>query len=77
MARAKTSVAREVVVFALAGMLMLVLIGLAGVFVLRRIGTSEAMREAENLATVAALGVVDPAHLLAWPTWSCKGRSAS
>ena len=60
MTRTETSVAREVVAFAVAGLLVLVLIGLAGVFVLRRIGTSEAMREAENLATVAARGVVEP-----------------
>jgi signal transduction histidine kinase len=48
------------VAFAVAGLLLLVLIGVAGVFVLRRIGTSEAMRESEKLAIVAARDVVEP-----------------
>ncbi|MGZ4152828.1 MAG: sensor histidine kinase [Actinomycetota bacterium] len=48
------------VAFAISGLLVLLLVGVAGVFVLRRIGTAEAKREAENLATVAARGVIEP-----------------
>jgi signal transduction histidine kinase len=43
-----------VAAFALAGAVVLLLVGVAGVIVLRRIGTAEAMREAENVAAVAA-----------------------
>lgn len=49
-----TSVARAVLAFALAGLVVLVLVGVGGVLVLRRIGTNEAYREAEKLAELAS-----------------------
>lgn len=55
-----TSVARAVLVFALSGVVALALVGIAGVVVLRRVGTDEATREAERIATVAARGIVEP-----------------
>lgn len=51
---APTSVARAVLAFALAGLVALVLVGVGGVVVLRRIGTNEAYREAEKLAQLAS-----------------------
>jgi two-component system, NarL family, sensor kinase len=58
--RQSTSVARAVLTFALSGLLLLLLVGLVGVFILRRIGTDEATREAERLTAVAAHGIVEP-----------------
>jgi two-component system, NarL family, sensor kinase len=60
MTRTKTSVARAVLTFAVSGLLVLVLVGMAGVFVLRRVGTAEAMREAEDITMVAGRGIVQP-----------------
>lgn len=60
MRRRETSVAGAVVVFAISGLLVLAVIGVAGVFTLRRLGTDEAFAEAERLATVTARGVVQP-----------------
>lgn len=58
--RQSSSVARAVLTFALSGLLLLLLVGVVGVFVLRRIGTDEATREAERLTAVAAHGIVEP-----------------
>ena len=55
-----SSVARAVLAFVLAGLLVLGLVGFAGVYVLRRIGTTQALREAEDITAVAARGVVQP-----------------
>ncbi|MGH2637635.1 MAG: hypothetical protein ACRDHU_16010, partial [Actinomycetota bacterium] len=52
--REPMSVARAVLTFALSGLVALLLVGVAGVLVLRRIGTSEAYREAEKVAVVAS-----------------------
>jgi signal transduction histidine kinase len=52
------SVARAVLAFALAGLVVLVLVGVGGVLVLRRIGTDEAFRQAEQVATIAS-GIVE------------------
>lgn len=48
------SVARAVLTFALSGLVALLLVGVGGVLVLRRIGTTEAYREAEKVATIAS-----------------------
>lgn len=48
------SVSRAVLAFALSGLVVLVLVGVGGVLVLRRISTTEAYREAEKVAAVAA-----------------------
>ncbi len=60
MERSRTSEARAVLAFAVSGLLVLVLIGVAGVTVLRRIGADQATREAERLVEVTAHGVVEP-----------------
>ena len=56
----RTSVARAVLAFAITGLVVLVLVGIAGVLVMRRLGTSEALRQAERIALVAGRGVVEP-----------------
>jgi signal transduction histidine kinase len=58
--RSRTSEARAVVAFAVSGLVVLVLIGVAGVTVLRGIGADQATREAERLVDVTAHGVVEP-----------------
>ena len=60
MERSRTSEARAVLAFAVSGLLVLVLIGVAGVIVLRSIGADQATREAERLVEVTAHGVVEP-----------------
>ena len=60
MGRRNTSVAKALVAFVLSGLLVLLLVGTAGVLVLRRLGTAEAVREAENLAVVTAQGIIEP-----------------
>lgn len=47
------SVSRAVLTFALSGLVVLLLVGVGGVLVLRRISTIEAYREAEKVAAVA------------------------
>ena len=47
--------------FALSGLAVLLLVGIVGVLVLRRVGTAEATREAADITTVAGRGVVQPA----------------
>lgn len=56
----KTSVARAVLAFAITGLVVLILVGVAGVLVMRRLGTAEALRQAERIALVAGQGVVEP-----------------
>ena len=46
--------------FALTGLLVLVLVGVASVLVMRRLGTAQAVRQAERIAEVAGRGVVEP-----------------
>ena len=60
MARTNRSVAREVVAFAIATVVVLIAVGIVGVLVLRWIGTTQAIGEAKRLTQVAALGVVQP-----------------
>jgi two-component system, NarL family, sensor kinase len=42
------------------GLVVLVLVGIAGVLVMRRLGTEQALRQAERIALVAGQGVVEP-----------------
>lgn len=60
MRREGASVGRAVLAFATSGLAVLLLVGIGGVIVLRRIGATEAERQAERLAVVAARGVVEP-----------------
>ena len=60
MERRKASVARAVLAFAITGLVVLVLVGVAGVLVMRRLGTAKALRQAERIALVAGHGVVEP-----------------
>ena len=46
--------------FAMSGLAVLVLVGIAGVLVMRRLGTEQALRQAERIALVAGQGVVEP-----------------
>jgi signal transduction histidine kinase len=46
--------------FALSGLAAVILLGAVGVFVLRDIGRAEAIRNAKQVATLAAQGVVEP-----------------
>jgi two-component system NarL family sensor kinase len=59
--RQQTSITRAVLMFALSGLAVLVVVGIVGVLVLRRVGTAEAIREAADITTVAGRGVVQPA----------------
>jgi two-component system, NarL family, sensor kinase len=52
--RERGTVARAVAMFALSGFVVLLLVGVAGGLVLRRLGTSEAMREADNITVVSS-----------------------
>ena len=52
--------ARAVLAFAMTGLVVLVLVGIAGVLVMRRLGTEQALRQAERIALVAGQGVVEP-----------------
>jgi len=54
------SVTKAVLAFALSGTIVLVLVGVVGVFVMQRVGEAEAMRDARNLASVVARAVVQP-----------------
>jgi len=58
-ARSNTSVARAMLMFSVAGLVVLVLVGVTGVLVLRAIGTDEATRQAQQVADVAGR-VVEP-----------------
>jgi two-component system NarL family sensor kinase len=56
----RTSVARAVLAFALTGMVVLVLVGVASVLVMRRLGARQALQQAERIAVVAGRGMVEP-----------------
>jgi two-component system, NarL family, sensor kinase len=56
----RASVARAVLAFTITGLVVLILVGVAGVLVMRRLGTAEALRQAERIALVAGQGVVEP-----------------
>ena len=58
--RPETSVSRAVLGFTMSGLAVLVLVGIAGVLVMRRLGTEQALRQAERIALVAGHGVVEP-----------------
>jgi signal transduction histidine kinase len=60
MTHPQPSVPRAVLAFALSGAVVLVLVGLAGMFVLRRVSTEQARRQAEDLTSVAGRGIVEP-----------------
>jgi two-component system, NarL family, sensor kinase len=60
MARTQLSVPRAVLAFALSGAVVLLLVGVVGVLVLRRVGTAQAMRQAEDLTGVAGRGILEP-----------------
>jgi two-component system NarL family sensor kinase len=53
-------VARAVAQFALSGLLALVVLGFAGVYLLRHKGQSEAIRNAKQVTAVAGYGIVEP-----------------
>jgi two-component system, NarL family, sensor kinase len=57
--RDRDPVARAVAQFVVASLLVLAVVGVGGVLVLRRVGTDEAMRQAEDTAVVAARAVQD------------------
>src|SRR3954447_5204189 len=50
-----------VVTFALSGLVIVVLLGAVGVELLRRTGTSEAIRDAKRVTALAGRGIVQPA----------------
>ena len=52
---------RPVAVFALSGLAVLVLVGIAGALALRSLATSEALRQAKQVTTVTGHGIVEPA----------------
>jgi signal transduction histidine kinase len=54
-------VARAVATFAISGLLAVALLGVIEAIVLRNVGTSDAIRDARNLSTVVANGLVQPA----------------
>jgi two-component system NarL family sensor kinase len=54
------SVRRAVAQFALSGIAALILLGGAGVYLLRQVGQREAIRDAKQVATIAARGIVEP-----------------
>ena len=60
MARTQLSVPRAILAFALSGAVVLLLVGVVGVLVLRRVGTAQAMRQAEDLTGVAGRGILEP-----------------
>ena len=56
----EASVARPVLAFAASGLAVLLLVGVLGVLALRRVGTAEGIRQAEDITSVAGRGVVEP-----------------
>jgi signal transduction histidine kinase len=52
---------RPVAVFALSGLVVLILVAIAGAFALRSLSTSEAVRDARRLTTMTGRGIVEPA----------------
>ena len=61
MTRDRGAIVRPVATFALSGLAVLALVGIAGAVALRSLSTSEAVRDARRLATVAGRGIVEPA----------------
>jgi two-component system, NarL family, sensor kinase len=61
MRRDRGAIVRPVVTFALSGLAVLVLVGVAGAVALRSLSTSEAVRDARRLAMVTGRGIVEPA----------------
>jgi len=59
--RGQVSMTRPLAQFALTGLLALVVVAVIGYFVLRNIGTKEAIRDARNQAAQLAKNVVEPA----------------
>ena len=55
------SVGRAVAKFALSGLVVVVLLGFAAVFLFQRLGRSEAIDDARNLTRLAGIGIVQPA----------------
>jgi two-component system, NarL family, sensor kinase len=60
MAQRRLSVPRAVLAFAVSGAVILLLVGVVGVLVLRRVGTAQARRQAEDLTSVAGRGIIEP-----------------
>jgi two-component system NarL family sensor kinase len=56
----RASVRRVVAQFALSGIFALILLGAAGVYLLRHIGQNEAIRNAKQVGAIAGRGVVEP-----------------
>jgi two-component system, NarL family, sensor kinase len=54
-------IVRPVAIFALSGLLVLVLVGVAGAYALRSLSTSEAIRDARRVTTLTGRGIVEPA----------------
>jgi two-component system, NarL family, sensor kinase len=52
---------RPVAVFALSGLVVLILVAVAGAIALRSLSTSEAVRDARRLTTITGHGIVEPA----------------
>ena len=52
---------RPVLVFALSGLAVIVLVGVAGAIALRSLATDEALRHARQVTTVTGHGIVEPA----------------
>lgn len=61
MNRGRGDVLRPVVTFALSGLAVLVLVAVAGALALRSLSTSEAVRDARRVTTIAGRGIVEPA----------------
>ncbi|MDH5225575.1 MAG: hypothetical protein OEW46_12495, partial [Actinomycetota bacterium] len=60
MKRPGTSAAKAVAMFALSGIVALILVGVAGGVVLRNLGRSQAFREAKNITVVTGKELVEP-----------------
>jgi signal transduction histidine kinase len=58
--RSDTSVAKAIAMFALSGMLALILVGVIGGMVLRNLGRDQATREAERITEVTGRELVEP-----------------
>jgi hypothetical protein len=54
-------VTRAVATFILSGLAAMIVLGLVGAWVLRGIGTREAIRDARELTRITGVGIVEPA----------------
>ncbi len=61
MNRASGEILRPVATFAASGLAVLVLVAVAGAYALRSLSTSEAVRDAKRVTTIAGRGIVEPA----------------